>query len=87
VSCLVVHLTARLLSLEQTKDEIEASRKELQPSPWRDRPVAENLKLFEDMRRGLVDEGKATLRLKMDHRNDNYNMCVCQPITGEGPLC
>ena len=32
------------------------------PSPWRDRPVEESLKLFEDMRRGLVDEGAATLR-------------------------
>ena len=37
-------------------------RKNREPSPWRDRPVAESLALFEDMRRGLVDEGKATLR-------------------------
>jgi glutaminyl-tRNA synthetase len=26
------------------------------------------------MRRGLVDEGAATLRMRMDHRNDNFNM-------------
>lgn len=37
-------------------------REKKQGSPWRDRPIAENLKLFEDMRRGLVDEGKMTLR-------------------------
>ena len=37
-------------------------RKSREPSPWRDRPIAESLALFEDMRRGLVDEGKATLR-------------------------
>lgn len=34
------------------------------PSPWRDRPVAESLKLFADMRKGKVDEGAATLRMK-----------------------
>mmetsp|Transcript_9586 Transcript_9586/g.20421 ORF Transcript_9586/g.20421 Transcript_9586/m.20421 type:complete len:801 (+) Transcript_9586:112-2514(+) len=58
----------------QTKDEIEVSREKREPSPWRDRPIEESLKLFEDMRRGVVDEGKATLRMKMDHKNDNYNM-------------
>ena len=58
----------------QTKDEIEASREKREPSPWRDRPVSESLALFDDMRRGLVDEGQATLRMKMDHKNDNYNM-------------
>ena len=34
------------------------------PSPWRDRPVEESLQLFEDMRRGKIDEGHATLRMK-----------------------
>jgi glutaminyl-tRNA synthetase len=58
----------------QTKDEIEASRKALEPSPWRDRPIAESLSLFENMRRGLVDEGAATLRMRMDHKNENFNM-------------
>ncbi|WOL13249.1 Glutamine--tRNA ligase [Canna indica] len=43
-------------------------------SPWRDRSIAESLKLFEDMRRGLIDEGKATLRLKQDMQSDNKNM-------------
>lgn len=35
----------------QTGDEIEQSRKMLEPSPWRRRPVAESRRLFEDMRR------------------------------------
>ena len=26
------------------------------------------------MRRGLVDEGAATLRMRQDHRNENFNM-------------
>ncbi|KAG2447630.1 hypothetical protein HYH02_007548 [Chlamydomonas schloesseri] len=58
----------------QTKEEIEASREKREPSPWRDRPVDESLRLFDDMRRGLIEEGKATLRMKMDHKNENYNM-------------
>lgn len=35
------------------------------PSPWRDRPVEENLLLFEDMKNGKIDEGMATLRMKV----------------------
>ncbi|XP_059622041.1 probable glutamine--tRNA ligase [Phlebotomus argentipes] len=35
------------------------------PSPWRDRPAAESLLLFEDMRRGKIAEGAATLRMKI----------------------
>uniref|UniRef100_A0A4W4DNB8 Glutamine--tRNA ligase n=1 Tax=Electrophorus electricus TaxID=8005 RepID=A0A4W4DNB8_ELEEL len=34
-------------------------------SPWRDRPVAESLVLFERMRKGMFTEGEATLRMKM----------------------
>ena len=34
------------------------------PSPWRDRPIAESLQLFEDMKRAKMAEGEATLRLK-----------------------
>lgn len=34
------------------------------PSPWRQRPVAESLQLFEDMRNGKIAEGEATLRMK-----------------------
>ena len=58
----------------QTGDEIKASREKREPSPWRDRPKEESLKLFEDMRKGLVDEGNATLRMRKDHKNENYNM-------------
>ncbi|XP_033606818.1 probable glutamine--tRNA ligase [Cryptotermes secundus] len=35
------------------------------PSPWRDRPVEENLRLFEDMKNGKIEEGEATLRMKI----------------------
>lgn len=34
------------------------------PSPFRDRPIQESLKLFNDMKMGKIDEGCATLRMK-----------------------
>ncbi|CAJ1977513.1 unnamed protein product [Sphenostylis stenocarpa] len=58
----------------QTPDEIKEYREKKLNSPWRDRPISESLKLFEDMRNGLVEEGKATLRMKQDMQSDNYNM-------------
>ncbi|CAK5022464.1 unnamed protein product [Meloidogyne enterolobii] len=35
------------------------------PSPWRDRPIEESVKLFEAMKNGAFNEGEATLRLKL----------------------
>jgi glutaminyl-tRNA synthetase len=35
------------------------------PSPWRERPVEESLRLFEDMKNGKIEEGEATLRMKI----------------------
>lgn len=35
------------------------------PSPWRERPIDESLQLFEDMKNGKIDEGQATLRMKI----------------------
>lgn len=43
-------------------------------SPWRSRPIEESLKLFDDMKHGLIEEGKATLRMKQDMQSDNGNM-------------
>ncbi|KAK6931522.1 Glutamyl/glutaminyl-tRNA synthetase, class Ib, catalytic domain [Dillenia turbinata] len=58
----------------QTPEEIKEYREKKMNSPWRDRPIAESLKLFDDMRRGLIEEGKATLRMKQDMQSDNFNM-------------
>jgi glutaminyl-tRNA synthetase len=44
-------------------------------SPFRHRPVEENLRLFERMRRGEYAEGAACLRLKMELQSPNPNMC------------
>ncbi|XP_066583934.1 probable glutamine--tRNA ligase [Prorops nasuta] len=35
------------------------------PSPWRDRPIEESLQIFDDMKNALLDEGEATLRMKL----------------------
>ncbi|GAB4828854.1 Glutamine--tRNA ligase, cytoplasmic [Ancistrocladus abbreviatus] len=58
----------------QTPDEIKEYREKKMNSPWRDRPIAESLKLFEEMRCGMIEEGKATLRMRQDMQNDNKNM-------------
>jgi len=57
-----------------TAEEMHKQRGERLDSPWRDRPVAENLKLFEHMRQGRYAEGAATLRVKGDMQSDNPNM-------------
>ena len=43
-------------------------------SPYRDRPIEENLALFEKMKNGEVPEGKMTLRAKIDLASGNFNM-------------
>lgn len=47
----------------QTADEMKGFNPK--PSEWRDRPIEESLQLFENMKNGLIDEGAATLRLKL----------------------
>lgn len=41
---------------------------------YRNRPVKESLKLFEDMKNGLVEDGKLVLRAKIDMSSPNINM-------------
>lgn len=43
-------------------------------SPDRDRPIEENLRLFEEMRQGLHEDGKYVLRAKIDMASPNLNM-------------
>ena len=44
------------------------------PSPWRERSVEENLRLFTEMREGKYAEGTHTLRAKIDMASPNMNM-------------
>ncbi len=43
-------------------------------SPWRDRPIEESLDLFERMKNGEFENGKYTLRAKIDLASGNFNM-------------
>lgn len=62
---------------EQTSEEIARQKgTPTQPginSPFRDRPIEENLKLFEAMNRGDFDEGSMVLRAKIDMASDNMH--------------
>ena len=43
-------------------------------SPWRERPIEENLDLFKRMRAGEFPDGSKTLRAKIDMSSPNMNM-------------
>jgi len=43
-------------------------------SPYRDRTVEENLKLFKEMKDGIYKDGEKTLRAKIDMASPNMNM-------------
>ena len=43
-------------------------------SPYRNRSIEENLKLFEDMKNGKFKDGERTLRAKIDMSSPNINM-------------
>ena len=62
---------------ELTPDQFREYRGDINTparSPWRDRPVEENLDLFLRMRAGEFPEGKYTLRAKIDLASGNFNM-------------
>ena len=62
---------------ELTPEEFKANRGDIgipATSPYRDRPVEENLRLFEMMKNGQVEEGKMTLRAKIDLASGNLNL-------------
>lgn len=61
-----------------TADEIREYRGNLKEpgkeSPYRNRSIEENLKLFEDMKNGLYTDGSKVLRAKIDMASPNMNM-------------
>lgn len=62
---------------ELTPEEMRANRGDLTTpatSPYRDRPIEESLDLFARMRSGEFDEGKMTLRAKIDLASGNFSM-------------
>jgi glutaminyl-tRNA synthetase len=63
---------------DQTAEEIRKNRGTLTSpgvnSPFRDRPVAENLDLLERMKKGEFSDGSRVLRAKIDMASPNLNM-------------
>jgi glutaminyl-tRNA synthetase len=63
---------------DQSQDEIRLTRGTLtepgQNSPFRDRPVAENLDLFRRMKAGEFPNGARVLRAKIDMSSGNINL-------------
>ncbi|HSD61386.1 MAG TPA: glutamine--tRNA ligase/YqeY domain fusion protein [Burkholderiales bacterium] len=63
---------------ELTPEQIREYRGTLtqpgRPSPWRERPAAENLDIFRRMRAGEFPDGKLVLRLKIDMASPNINL-------------
>ena len=62
---------------EQTPDQVRENRGDLTHpavSPYRDRPIKESLDLFARMRAGEFEDGRMTLRAKIDLASGNFNM-------------
>lgn len=62
---------------ELTPDQMREMRGDLTTpaqSPYRDRPMEENLDLFARMRAGEFEDGRMTLRAKIDLASGNFNM-------------
>lgn len=63
---------------DSTTEEMRKNKGDLKtpgtPSPYRDRSVEENLKLFEEMKEGKYEDGKKVLRAKIDMESPNMNM-------------
>ena len=63
---------------DQTGDQIRESRGTLKTpginSPYRDRSVEENLKLFREMKEGVYENSSKVLRAKIDMESRNMNM-------------
>ncbi len=62
---------------EQTPDQVRENRGDLTHpavSPYRDRPIEESLDLFARMRAGEFEDGRMTLRAKIDLASGNFNM-------------
>lgn len=59
---------------EQIRDNRGSFKEPGTPSPQRDASVADNLKLFTDMKDGKFADGEAVLRAKIDMADANMNM-------------
>ena len=63
---------------QQSAEQMRRNRGNLtepgKPSPWRERPAEESLRLFSEMREGRHEEGSLVLRAKIDMASPNINL-------------
>jgi len=62
------------LNAEQMREYRGTLKEPGKPSPMRDRPAEESLALLEQMKNGQIDEGRMTLRAKIDMASPNINL-------------
>ncbi|MCL2631238.1 MAG: glutamine--tRNA ligase, partial [Firmicutes bacterium] len=62
------------LNAEQIRDTRGTLTEHGKESPFRNRTVKENLKLFQDMKNGVFADGEKVLRAKIDMKSPNMNM-------------
>ncbi len=62
------------LSAEQIREYRGSLTQPGQESPFRNRPIEENLELFSQMKNGAFEEGSHVLRVKIDMASPNLNM-------------
>jgi glutaminyl-tRNA synthetase len=62
------------LTAEQMREHRGTLTEPGRESPYRNRPIAESLALFEQMRRGELPEGRCVLRAKIDMASPNLNL-------------
>ncbi len=56
------------------QEDGKALREDRKPSPYRDRPIEENIREFELMKAGFYEEGDCVLRAKIDYKHPNPTM-------------
>ena len=62
------------LSAEDMRDYRGTLTEPGKNSPYRERPATESLRLLEEMKSGQIEEGRMTLRAKIDMASPNINM-------------
>ncbi len=68
------HAYVEELSAEEIREYRGTLTEPGRNSPWRDRPVGENLDLFTRMKAGEFEDGKFVLRAKVDMASPNINL-------------
>ena len=69
------------LSPEQVREYRGTLTEPGKNSPYRDRPVEESLRLFEEMKAGEFPEGSMILRAKIDMASPPTSTCATRPCT------